>query len=124
MDLIKKTFIIFAICFLGNIISKCLPFPFPGSVLAMILLFVCLVMRAIKPKQIESVADFLLGNMSLAFIPATVSIISYIDVLKNIWLEFLIICIVSTLVTFAATCYSVKFTVYIMNKRKERGKNA
>ena len=60
MDLIKKTFIIFAICFLGNIISKCLPFPFPGSVLAMILLFVCLVMRAIKPKQIESVADFLL----------------------------------------------------------------
>ena len=124
MDLIKKTFIIFAICLLGNIISKCLPFPFPGSVLAMIILFLCLVFKIIKPKQIESVADFLLGNMALFFVPATVSIVSYIDVLKSILPRFLIICVLSTVITFVATAYSVKLTVYIINKLKGRGKNA
>ena len=120
MDIIKKTFIIFGVCYISDIVSKFLPFPFPGSVLSMIFLFLLLISGAVKPKAIESVADFLLGNMAIVFITATVSIISYIDVLKNIWLEFLIICIASTILTFAATCYSVKLTVYLISKRKEK----
>lgn len=123
MKLLSKILIFFLICFGCNIISIYLPFPFPGSVLSMIVLFLCLTFGAIKLKHIDDVADFFLENMAFFFIPPTVSIISYVDVLKNIWWQFLIICVVTTVITFVATAYSVKLTIYIMNKRKGAKKN-
>lgn len=100
-----------------------LPFPFPGSVLAMIILFVLLVLGVVKARQVEPVADFLLKNMSFVFLPATVSIITYLDVFKGIVWKFLFICIVTTIITFACTAYSVRLTVYLMNKAKGADKN-
>ena len=119
MKLLSKILIFFLICFGCNIISIYLPFPFPGSVLSMIVLFLCLTFGAIKLKHIDDIADFFLENMAFFFIPPTVSIISYVDVLKNIWWQFLIICVVTTVITFVATAYSVKLTIYIMNKRRK-----
>lgn len=124
MDLFKKTLIIFGICFVCDIIASYLPFPFPGSVLSMIVLFLCLFFGLIKVKQLEPVSDFLLKNMALVFIPSTVSIISYVDVLKNIVWQFLLICIATTIITFVCTAYAVKLTIYLMNKRKEKHTDA
>ena len=58
MKLLSKILIFFLICFGCNIISIYLPFPFPGSVLSMIVLFLCLTFGAIKLKHIDDVADF------------------------------------------------------------------
>ncbi len=118
MDLLKKAFILFALCFISDSIASFLPFPFPGSVLAMVILFILLVLGAIRTNQLTPVSDFLLGNMSLIFVPATVSIISYVGVLKDILWQFVFVCIITTVITFAATAYSVKLTIYLMNKFK------
>ena len=118
MDLLKKSFILFALCFISDCIASFLPFPFPGSVLAMVVLFILLVLGAIRTNQLTPVSDFLLGNMSLIFVPATVSIISYVGVLKDILWQFVFVCIITTVITFAATAYSVKLTIYLMNKFK------
>lgn len=120
MNILRKAFILFLICFGSDMIALYLPFPFPGSVLAMLFLFVFLCFGVVKPAHVEPVSDFFLKNMALVFIPATVSIISYIDVLKSIWWQFLIICIASTIITFLCTAYSVKLTIYLINKLKEK----
>ena len=84
----------------------------------MVILFSLLVLGAIRTNQLTPVSDFLLGNMSLIFVPATVSIISYVGVLKDILWQFVFVCIITTVITFAATAYSVKLTIYLMNKFK------
>ncbi len=123
MNILKKVFILFGVCFISDIISHFLPFPFPGSVLAMVLVFLLLFFGILKPSHFEPVSDFLAQNMGLVFVPATVAIVSYVDVLRNIWWQFLLICIVTTVITFAATAYAVKLTIRLIGKAKEAKKN-
>ena len=124
MKLFKKTLILFVVCFISDIIAHFLPFPFPGSVLAMIITFLLLLSGLVKVRQIEPVSDFLVKNMAFVFLPSTVSIVSYLDVFQSILWQFLLICIVTTFITFVCTAYSVKLTVYLINKRKEKTENA
>ncbi len=124
MRLFGQIIRLFTLCCIGDLISMLLPFPFPGSVIALILLFLLLVSGLIKTDQINPLSDFLLKNMSFVFLPSTVSIISYIDVFKNIIWQFLFICILTTVITFFATAYAVKFTVYLMNKFRKETKDA
>ncbi len=124
MKLFKKTLILFVVCFISDIIAYFLPFPFPGSVLAMIITFLLLLSGLVKVRQIEPVSDFLVKNMAFVFLPSTVSIVSYLDVFQSILWQFLLICVVTTFITFVCTAYSVKLTVYLINMRKEKTKNA
>lgn len=124
MKVFKKTLILFVVCFISDIIAFYLPFPFPGSVLAMIITLLLLLIGFIKVRQIEPVSDFLVKNMAFVFLPSTVSIVSYVDILSNIIWKFLIVCAITTFVTFFSTAYAVKLTVYLLNKRKGKKKNA
>lgn len=113
--------IIFAVCFAGELISKVLPITIPASVMSMILLFVLLLIKWIKPRQIERFGDFLLKNMAFFFIPAGVAIIEQFDTLKNYLLPFLLICFVTALLTFFATAYTVKGVMALQKKLRRRG---
>ena len=119
MKIIRQIGIIFAVCWLSILLEKILPVAFPASVIGMILLFICLFTGALKIEHIQEKADFLLENMAFFFVPAGVSIINYFDVLKNSVIQLIVICVVSTVVTFAVTAYSVTFTVRLMNRRRE-----
>ena len=59
--------------------------------------------------------------MAFFFIPAGVSIINYFDVLKSTWLQLIVICVVSTVVTFAVTAWSVRLTVKLLAGRRGKG---
>lgn len=119
MKIIKQIGIIFTVCWVSLVIEKILPFAFPASVIGMILLLICLMTGILKMEHIQEKADFLLENMAFFFIPAGVSIINYFDVLKNSVIQLIVICVVSTVVTFAVTAYTVTFTIRLMNRRKE-----
>ena len=99
MKIIKQIGIVFSVCWLSVLAEKILPFAFPASVIGMILLFICLLSGALKIEHIQEKSDFLLENMAFFFIPAGVSIINYFDVLKSTWLQLIVICVVSTVVT-------------------------
>ncbi len=123
MRFFRQIMRLFMLCCVGDLISFMLPFPFPGSVIALILLFLCLVFKLIKVEQVNIISDFLLKNMSFIFLPATVSIISYVGVFQNILWQFLAICTITTVTTFLCTAYAVKLTIYLMNRRKGESKN-
>ena len=118
MKLLNQIFIVFCICFVGDIISYLLPIPFPGSVIALVLLFILLCTGAVRKRRIEAITDFLLKNMSLMFIPPTVSIIGYLDVLGEVFVPFVLICLITTVLTFLATAYSVKLVIFLINRNK------
>ena len=119
MKIIRQIGIIFTVCWLSQVIAEFLPFDFPASVIGMIFLLICLLTGMLKIEHIQEKSDFLLGNMAFFFVPAGVSIMNYFDILKSSAVQLLIICIVSTVITFAVTAYSVKLTMKLMDRRKK-----
>ena len=119
MKIIRQIGIIFTVCWLSQVIAEFLPFDFPASVIGMIFLFICLLTGMLKIEHIQEKSDFLLGNMAFFFVPAGVSIMNYFDILKSSAVQLLIICIVSTVITFAVTAYSVNLTMKLIDRRKK-----
>ena len=67
MKYIYQLGIIFSVCWFSNIIEKLLPFTFPASVIGMILMFILLLTRILKPENIQDVSTYLLANMTFFF---------------------------------------------------------
>ena len=118
MNILYQIGIIFSICWVSQIVEKLLPFDFPASVIGMVLLFVLLSCKILKVEHIREKSDFLLANMAFFFVPAGVSIINYFDVLKSSVVQLLLICLFTTVLTFAATAGSIRLTLKLMNRRK------
>ena len=72
----------------------------------------------LKIDHIREKSDFLLANMAFFFIPAGVNVINYLDILKANWLPLLLICVITTVITFAATTYSIRLTIWLLGRRK------
>lgn len=118
MKILYQIGIIFSICWMSQIVEKLLPLDFPASVIGMVLLFVLLSCKVLKVEHIREKSDFLLANMAFFFVPAGVSIINYFDVLKSTAWKLLFICLITTILTFAATAGSIKLTLKLMRKKK------
>lgn len=117
MDIIKQLIIILGACFAGEVISALLPIAFPSSVIAMILLFILLLCGILKEQQISRVGDFFLQNMSIFFLPSAIGILEHWGVISDVLVQFLLICLLTTLLTFSATAY----TVMLLRKWMKRG---
>ena len=114
-----------AVCgayWLSQCVEHVLPFPFPASVISLLLLLALLLVKVLKTEHIQNVADFLTGNMSFFFLPATVSIMNYMDTIWENAAAFFTICVVSMLATFAATAGTVKLTRRLLEGRREAAK--
>ena len=118
MRILAQIGIVLFVCLLGEAIAAVLPFPFPASVIGMVLLLLLLLSGVLRVDHIREKSDFLLSNMAFFFIPAGVSVINYFDVLASALLPLLVICVVSTVLTFAVTAYAVRLTRLLMDRRK------
>ena len=120
MKIIYQIGIIFALCWVSEIIEAFLPFAFPASVIGMILLFILLAFRVLKVEHIREKSDFLLSNMAFFIIPAGVSIINYFDVLKGNVGKLLLICFLTTILTFATTAWTIRGVLRLQNRGKKK----
>ncbi|MEO1276576.1 MAG: CidA/LrgA family protein [Pseudomonadota bacterium] len=76
--------------------------PLPGPVVGMAILFAGLCLRGL-PADLGRVADGLLGNLSLLFVPAGVGVMVHAGLLGREWLPLLAALVVSTIATVAVT---------------------
>ncbi|MFR0979037.1 MAG: CidA/LrgA family protein [Holdemania filiformis] len=88
MKILKQITIVFLLCWLGEVISALLPFAFPGSIVAMLLLLGCLSTSLLRIEDMSGFAGFLLANMAFFFIPAGVSILDSFGAIKMICFRF------------------------------------
>lgn len=108
MKILMQIALVFGVCLLGEGIALLLPIPFPASVIAMVLLFLLLVCRVIKPDHIREKARFLSANMAFFFIPAGVGIMEQYPLIREHLPALLLICLITTVLTFGATALTVK----------------
>ena len=76
--------------------------------------------KLLKIEHIREKADFLLANMAFFFLPAGVSVINYFDVLGRSAVALVLVCLLSTVITFGATALSIRFTLRLLERRKSR----
>lgn len=120
MNLLWQIGILFGCCVLGTAASAVVPLP--ASVLSMLLLLLALATKGLKARHVENAADFLVQNMAFFFVPVCVNVLSYLDVIGANLLAILIISIVSTVLTFAATAFTVRALTRLVRTKKEGGR--
>ena len=120
-SILLQTAIIFALYFMGEGIATLLPITIPGNIIGMLLMFVGLLLKWIKVKHVQTVGRFLLSHMAFLFIPAGVSIIESIELIQDDWFKILIVCVLTTIITFAATGLTAKAFIRLQEgwKRKK-----
>lgn len=118
MKLLLQIAVLLGICLVGEGLSSLLPFPFPASVISMILLFVLLAVGWLRVEHIRQKADFLLKNMAFFFVPSGVGLMEHFEVVGQNLLPLLVICTVSTFLTFGATALTVKLVNRLQNSRR------
>ncbi|MGZ2371033.1 CidA/LrgA family protein [Ancylomarina sp. YFZ004] len=95
MILIKQVVIFLGLWLLGELISYYSHLPLSGSIIGMLLLVVGLELKLIRTKDVKDVANFLLNNMAMFFIPAGVGLMCHYRILKQEWLPISVAIIVS-----------------------------
>ncbi len=116
--MMRQFAIISGVCFLGYVISYCLPFTFPSSVMALFVLFIFLSLGWIKENSIKQTSDFFLKNMAFFYVAPSISILEYLAELKNSIVAIFVISIVSAILTFMVTAYTAVFVKWIIQRRR------
>lgn len=122
MQYIKQLLIILLVSFIGELLNYFIPLPIPGSIYGMVLMFILLCTGIIKLSQIKDVSKFLIDIMPMLFIPSAVGIMAQFDQLKSIWIQVIVITIVTTVITMAVTGLTSQ-AIIRFKKRKETDKN-
>ena len=119
LKILTQIGIVFGICWVSQCIERVLPFTMPASIIGMLLLLAMLGLRIVKAEHIREKSDFLLENLPFFFVPAVVSVMNYVDVLRSNLLALAAVCFLSMAVTFAATVLAVRLTNRLMNGGKK-----
>ncbi len=119
MKLFKQLTIVFLICMAGEVVAAMLPFPFPAAVVALLIMLGLFISGVLKPESVQELAEYLLANMAFLFVPSGVAILDeYASIQGNV-LQLLIVMVVSLVITFAVTAYTVTGVIHLMERRKK-----
>lgn len=111
MHIILQVLIIFLYSFLGDILSSVFNLPIPGSIIGLLLLFISLEIGLIKLSSINTVGKFLQKNMAILFVPLTVGMMNYYEIIKLNAIALLLIILISTTITYFATARFAQFMI-------------
>lgn len=118
MNIIKQISIFSVIILISQFIDSLFSFKFPTSVLALVILFLLLLTKILKIKDVEEFGNFLQKNMSLFCVPLAVSILDDVIHISDKILPIIIICLISFFISFLTTSFSVMLTKKITTKIK------
>lgn len=103
--------------FVGTTLSQLLHLPLPGSLTGLVLLAIALATGLLPMRFVEKTADALLGEMSLCFIPASVGLILYADLLFQNSIAIILTVLISTLIVLCLTGKIVDLVLPKPNKK-------
>ncbi|KGR83960.1 CidA/LrgA family protein [Lysinibacillus odysseyi] len=113
--IIAQVGILWLFYFIGVLIVEWTGIFIPPSIIGLVLLWALLMLNIIKVKLIQEGAGFLIAFLTLFFIPATVGVVDYPELLTVSGLLLVLAVFLSTIVTIIATG---KLSQYI--ERKEQ----
>ena len=120
MRIVLQRGLILAVCLAGEKLSDMLPVDVPSNICSMVLLLVFLASGVIRMDSIGEAADFLLDHMAVFFIPAAVAIMGSFDLLAGNIIKLVVICLITTVLVFFVTSFTVSTVANLMARREAR----
>jgi len=109
--------IILFLQWLSTAIISFLGIPFPPPLLGMLILTALLCTGVIKENYIEDICTALIDKMALLFLPAGVSMILYLDVIKAELLPISLTVLISSVIILCST----GLVLEMLLRKKEKG---
>ncbi|SFN32203.1 holin-like protein [Izhakiella capsodis] len=109
-----RAFLIIYLClYAGEGIAMLLPVAIPGSIIGMLMLFTLLVTQILPLDWVKPGCHILIRYMALLFVPVSVGVMNYTNLLQTQFGPIVIACLVSTLIVLT--------TVGLCAHRLQRG---
>ena len=115
MRILLQLALVLGICYAGDLIHEYTGLPIPGNILGMLILLLLLCLKIVKLEQIKEVSDFFLMRLAFFFLPPAIGLMLVGEDVKSQWPLLLFLCIVITVITMAATGW----TVQLLNKKSK-----
>ena len=100
---LRQFCIILFVSFLGELLYVIIPLPIPASVYGLVLMLAALCTGIIRLNQVKETAGFLIEIMPVMFIPAPAGLLNSWSLLRPVWLPFIVITLVSTVIVMGVT---------------------
>lgn len=125
MKIFNQLGIILSIWTVGELISSLFSsiITIPGTIMGMIILFLLLQFKILKEDAIKDVTDFLLNNMAIFFVPAGISLIQSLGLIKENVVVLILSATVATLVIMLVTGKTVDIMINKNNDKDEDDTN-
>ena len=122
VQLVRSLVILYIMLLLGNLISHYIPLGIPGSIWGLLILFIGLTTRIIRLEWIYLGSSLLIRYMAVLFVPVSVGIIKYYDLLVSQWKILLIPNILSTFLTLFIIAFWGNYLFYKQSFAHKRQK--
>lgn len=116
--MLKQLSIIVLILAISNMLESGFDLFIPASIIGMLILLILLLTKVIKLGQIEDVSNILQKDILLFLIPSTVGIMEKYRLFEGKFLLIILICIISTIISFFATAIIMKL---LLRKKNLKG---
>ena len=117
MKYLRQFMIILLVSFVGELLKYAIPLPVPACIYGLVILFILLETGMLKLDAVKDTAIFLIEIMPLMFVPAGVGLLDSWDTLKPIWIQVVVITLISTVIVMAV---SGSLTQWIIRKGKKK----
>lgn len=110
------------ISFAAELLHYFIPLPIPASVYGLIIMFLLLCMKLVKPEQVEDVSGFMLAIMPILFIEPSVGLMTSAGAIKGQALFLVLMCLLSTIAVMLVTGLTAQ-AIIRSQKRKAGNKH-
>ena len=97
---LKQFLLIILFSFLGELCRYLIPYPIPGSIYGMVLLFGALALKIIKVEQVRDAGSFLVSVLPILFVAPAVNLMDRWSQLKDHLIPLFAIILLGTVITF------------------------
>lgn len=118
MRYVLQLLIIICFSFLGEVLHAVLPLPFPAGIYGIVLLYAALSTGVLKVKHIKEVSTTLIAAMPVMFVPPAVGLMETWGSIRDVWPQYLLITILSTLAVMAAAGWMTQGAIMWKGHRK------
>lgn len=115
MKYLKQIVYILLFTLAGQVLERIVPFPIPGAIYGLLLLFLALCFGIIKVEDVEDVSKFLISVLPVLFVAPSVNLLAYWNVVAK---DLVPIITVTVLTTFLVLGVSGLVTGWLLKKKK------
>ena len=118
LRILTQVLILYIFYFLGDLIVSLLHLKFPGSIVGLVLLWVCLYFKWLDVRFVADGASLLITFLTLFFIPSTVGIVQYPELLSKSGVVLIMAVFISSIFTFI---FTGKLSQYLEKMEEKKG---